>query len=326
MYKDRILRLLRSHEGFLSGEELAAKMGISRTMVWKHIRSLEREGFTVEAVRSRGYRLTASPDLLRAGDIRSGLRTKTVGKVVQLLAETESTNTVAMEMASQGAAEGTVVIAEVQTAGRGRLGRKWISPKGNLYLSIIFRPALPVHKAPLMTLMGAVALASAIRSACSLPAVIKWPNDVLVSGRKAGGLLTEMRAEPDHIKHIVLGIGVDVNMDPDALPDSVRAVSTTLASEAGRSIDRTALLQHLLRELDRWYRLFLSSEGAVLKEWKRLNCTLGNRVSVSGAGEAFEGQAREIDAEGRLVVVLDDGSERTVAAGDVSLAGKSPDR
>jgi BirA family biotin operon repressor/biotin-[acetyl-CoA-carboxylase] ligase len=323
MYKDKILKLLRAHAGFLSGEELASKMGISRTMVWKHIRSLEREGFMIEAVRSRGYRITSSPDLLRIDDIRSGLRTRTVGKIIHVLAQTDSTNTVAMEMASEGAVEGTVVIAEAQTAGKGRLGRKWISPKGNLYLSIIFRPSLPVHKAPLITLMGAVAAASAIRSACSLPAMIKWPNDILLSGRKAGGLLTEMRAEPDRIKHIVLGIGVDVNMDPAVLPDGVRAISTSLATEAGKSIDRTAFLQHLLRELDRWYLLFLANEASVLSEWKTLNCTLGSRVSVNGAGAVFEGQARDIDGEGRLVVVLDDGTEQTVAAGDVTLVRKS---
>jgi BirA family biotin operon repressor/biotin-[acetyl-CoA-carboxylase] ligase len=322
MYKDRILKLLRANAGFLSGEELAAKMGISRTMVWKHIRSLEQEGFTIEAVRSRGYRITSSPDLLRVDDIKSGLRTKTVGKIVHLFPEAGSTNTVAMEMASRGEPEGAVVVAETQTAGKGRLGRKWISPKGNLYLSVVFRPPVPVHKAPLITLMGAVAAASAIRSACGLPASIKWPNDILLAGRKVGGLLTEMSAEPDRIRHIVLGIGLDVNMIPDALPVEVRETSTTLAIEAGGNIERAVLLQHLLRELDRWYAAFQANDAAVLQEWRTLNCTLGNPVSVSGAGEVIEGEAVAIDSEGRLVVKLDDGTERTVAAGDVTLRKK----
>ncbi len=319
MYKDRILKLLRAKDGYVSGQELAVRMGISRTMVWKHIRTLEREGFGIEAVPSRGYRITSSPDLLRVDDIRTGLRTRTVGKAVHLLQETGSTNTVAMELAAGGAQEGTVVIAEAQTAGRGRLGRKWISPKGNLYLSVIFRPAVPVYKAPLITLMGAVAAATAIRSFCKLPAVIKWPNDIQLSSKKAGGLLTEMSAEPDRIRHIVLGIGLDVNMDPAALPPDVRSISTTVAAEVGERIDRTGLLRELLRELDRWYAVFRDKSGAVLDEWRALNCTLGSRVSVNEAGMSFTGEARDIDIEGRLLVRLDDGTDRTVNAGDVTL-------
>jgi BirA family biotin operon repressor/biotin-[acetyl-CoA-carboxylase] ligase len=225
-------------------------------------------------------------------------------------------------MAAAGAPEGTVVIAEIQTAGKGRLGRTWISPKGNLYASVIFRPALPVNKAALITLMGAVAAASAIRSFCGLPATIKWPNDILLSGRKAGGLLTEMSAEPDRIRHIVLGIGLDVNMDAAELPADVRGICTTLAAEAGASIDRTGLLRQLLRELERWYAVFLSNSANVLEEWQALNSTVGSRVSISGTGQVIVGVARAIDSEGRLVVRLDDGTDRTVAVGDVTLIRK----
>src|SRR5574341_1355828 len=178
MYKDKILNLLRSSRtGFLSGEELAKKCGISRTMVWKHIKSLEREGFGIEAVPSQGYRITSVPDMLRLDDIRHGLKTTVIGKEIHLFPETASTNSLAMEMASKGAPEGTVVIAETQTAGKGRLGRKWISPRGNLYLSAILRPAMPMHKAPLITLAGAVAVASAIRKACGLATGIKWRSE-----------------------------------------------------------------------------------------------------------------------------------------------------
>ncbi len=208
MYKDKILKLLRlSKVGFISGEELARKCGISRTMVWKHVKSLERDGFGIEAVPSQGYRITSVPDILRLGDVKPGLKTRVIGKEIELLPEVSSTNTLAMERASKGAPEGTVVIAEMQTGGKGRLGRKWISPKGNLYLSLVLRPDIPMYKAPLITLMGAVAVASAIRKQCALETVIKWPNDILISGRKVSGLLTEMSAEQDRIRHIVLGIG-----------------------------------------------------------------------------------------------------------------------
>jgi BirA family biotin operon repressor/biotin-[acetyl-CoA-carboxylase] ligase len=323
-YKEKILTLLRSSRGgFVSGEELATKLGISRTMVWKHIKALEGEGFGIEAVPSQGYRITATPDLLRLDDIRRGLKTRTIGRELHLYPEVVSTNTLSMEMASKGAPEGTVLIAETQTGGKGRLGRKWISPKGNLYFSVVLRPDLPTHKAPLLTLMGAVAVASAVRKTCSVQAAIKWPNDILVSGRKVSGLLTEMSAETDRIRHIVLGIGVDVNMPLDALPPEVRETATSLAAEAGKNIDRTMLLQQILRELDNRYRVLLESEAEMLSEWKELNVTLGNWVSVSGPREVFEGLAQGIDPEGRLIVRLDDGGLRQVAAGDVTILKKA---
>ena len=320
MYKEKILNLLRaSRAGFLSGEELARKTGVSRTMVWKHIKSLERDGFGIEAVPSQGYRITSEPDILRQGDIKPGLRTKLIGREIHLFSEISSTNTVAMEMASKGAPEGVVVIAETQSGGKGRLGRKWISPKGNLYFSVILRPDMPLHKAPLSTLMGAVAVASAIRNVCQVQAAIKWPNDILIAGKKVSGLLTEMSAEQDRIRHIVLGIGVDVNMDLEILPSDIRALTTSLAQEAGRKINRTALLQEILRELDHGYQMLVHDPAQVLREWETLNMTLGSRIAVSGASEVLEGLAQGIDVEGRLIVKLDDGTVRTVAAGDVTI-------
>lgn len=320
MYKEKILNLLRSTvSGFISGEELARKCGISRTMVWKHIKSLEHEGFGVEAVPSQGYRITSVPDILRPVDVRHGRGTKFIGKEIHFFPEIASTNTHAMELAAGGASEGTVVIAETQTGGKGRLGRKWFSPKGNLYLSVVLRPNIPIHKAPLITLTGAVAVASAIRTTCGLEAGIKWPNDILVSGKKVSGLLTEMSAEQDRIRHIVLGIGIDVNMEMDELPPEVRSRTTTLATEAGAKINRTALLQQLLRDLERWYQIFLGNDAEVIKEWKALNLTVGNRVTVSGAGEALEGLAQDVDRDGRLIIRLDSGAIHTVAAGDVMI-------
>jgi len=323
MYKEKILNLLRSsRSGFISGEELARICGISRTMVWKHIKSLEREGFGIEAVTSQGYKITTMPDILRQGDIRPGLKTRVIGKAIHLLSEVASTNTLAMEMAANGTPEGTVVIAETQTKGKGRLGRKWISPKGNLYFSVVLRPNVPMHKAPLITLMGAVAVASAIRTQCGLAAGIKWPNDILISGKKVSGLLTEMSAEQDRIRHIVLGIGVDVNMEMGELPPEVRSLTTTLAAEAGAKINRIALLQQLLRDLESWYQKFLKNDADILEEWKKLNVTVGNRVTVSGMGESLVGLAQGVDNEGRLIVRLDDGTIRTVAAGDVTIVKK----
>ena len=327
MYKEKILSLLRlSRNAFVSGEELARKCGISRTMVWKHIKTLERDGFAIEAVPSQGYRITAEPDLLRKSDISAGLKTKLIGKRIHLFPEIASTNTLAMEMASAGASEGTVVIAERQTEGKGRLGRKWISPKGNLYLSVILRPRIPMHRAPLITLMGAVAVAAAIRTTCELTAGIKWPNDILISGRKVSGLLTEMSAEQDRIRHLVLGIGVDVNMDLGQFPTDIQSLTTTLAKESGTAINRTALLQQVLRDLEHWYRKFLANDAEILEEWTKMNVTVGNRVAVGGASEILEGLAQGIDHEGRLLLRLDNGTIRTVAAGDVTILKKADRR
>jgi BirA family transcriptional regulator, biotin operon repressor / biotin---[acetyl-CoA-carboxylase] ligase len=320
MNKDDILLLLRtSRAGFVSGAELAASMGVSRTAVWKHIKALEREGYRIEAVPSKGYRLTLAPDVIVISDVKRGLRTRTVGRELVYLAETGSTNTLALDLAQKGAKDGTVVIAETQTGGKGRLGRTWVSPRGNLYLSVILRPAVPVHKAPLITLMGAVAVAAVVREHLEVPAGIKWPNDVLVSGKKVAGLLTEMSAEPDRIRHIVLGIGVNVNMDARELPPDVRRTATTLAAESGAPLDRTAFVQELLAGLDHWYQRFLKNETDVLKAWEGLNITLGNRVTVSGTGKRLEGLARSVDAEGRLILELDDGTRLPVAAGDVTI-------
>ncbi len=271
-------------------------------MVWKHIKALEREGFGIEAVPSQGYRITLAPDTLRQNDMEQGLKTTIIGRDIHLFPEVVSTNTLAMEAAAQGAPEGTVIIAETQTGGKGRLGRTWISPRGNLYLSVILRPQIPTHKAPLITLMGAVAVASAIRTHCAVQAAIKWPNDILISGKKVGGLLTEMSAEPDRIRHIALGIGVDVNMELQELPPDVRMHATTLAAEAGAKIDRNCSCSRSFATLSTGTRCSCSSESDVLKEWEQLNMTINSRVTVSGMGEVFEGLAQGIDHEGRLLV------------------------
>ncbi len=320
MLKDDILRLLiKSKKGYVSGGELAERAGTSRTAIWKHIKSLEKDGYDIEAVPSKGYRLGSVPDILNAADIGHGLKTRIIGKRIELLRETGSTNAIALETARLGAPEGTVVIAETQTAGKGRLGRTWTSPRGNIYMSVILRPAIPPHKAPLITLMAAVAVASAVRMETGLQAGIKWPNDVLISGRKVAGLLTEMNAEFDRVRHVVLGIGLNVNMDVRELPPQIRNLSTTLAAEAGERINRTRLVQKVLAELERWYGLFLKDESSVLGEWKAINVTTGKRIAVKSISETFEGTAQGIDDEGRLVVKLDDGHIRTVAAGDVTI-------
>ncbi len=320
---DILKRLMRSRSGYVSGGKLAEQLGISRTAVWKRIKVLEADGYIIEAIPSKGYRLHSMPDSILPADVVRGLKIRVVGKDLRLLKEVVSTNTLAMDLARNGAPDGTVVVAEQQTDGKGRLGRTWISPRGNIYTSVILRPQVPTRSAPLITLMGAVASAIAIRNVTGLDAGIKWPNDILIRGKKAGGLLTEMSAEADRVHHVVLGIGIDANMDPAQLPADVRAQTTTLAQEAGHRVDRSRLVRELVSELDRWYGVFLANRADILTAWEGLNVTLGRPVTVSGAGETLSGVAMGIDEEGRLLIRLADGSVRPVSAGDVTILKRS---
>ncbi|HAR45813.1 MAG TPA: biotin--[acetyl-CoA-carboxylase] ligase [Nitrospiraceae bacterium] len=326
MTKDDILRLLTiSKSAFVSGEKLALKLNITRAAVWKHIKALEQEGYEIEAVPSKGYRLMSIPDAINLRDIEAAVKTKMIGRKVHLLAEVESTNSAAVEMAAAGAPEGTIVAAEVQTGGKGRLGRTWISPKGNLYLSVILRPKIAPNKAPLVTLMGAVAVVSAIRKQTEVHAQIKWPNDIFSGERKIGGLLTEMRAEPDQVRHIVLGIGLNVNMNAASLPPAVASLATTLSAETGSPVNRTGLLVEIASELDRWYQTFLKNDAEILRAWEAMNMTIGRQVTVSSANETIQGTAEAIDHDGRLVIRTIDGALQAVAAGDVTLVKRGTD-
>lgn len=319
MSKNDILQHLRSAKSeHVSGAELARRLGVSRTAVWKHIKTLEHEGYGIEAVPSKGYRMTKEPDRIRPSEVND-LAGNLFSGHIRYHAEIASTNTLGMELSAKGAPEGTVVIAEVQTGGKGRLGRHWVSPAGNLYFSVVLRPPVAPQQAPIITLMGAVAAASAIKKTTGISAGIKWPNDILIEGRKVCGLLTEMSAEVDRIRHLVLGVGINCNMDLSALPEDVRRQATTVAEATGRMVDRTHLLSAVLAELDQGYREFLRDRQRVLDAWKALNVTIGRAVSVSGAGEILQGMAADIDSEGRLMLRLADGTMRTVTAGDVTI-------
>lgn len=318
--REKILSVLTAaRSGHVSGAHLASRFHVSRTAIWKYVRSLEQIGYIIEAVPSKGYRLLAAPDALALDELQGTPAGGVIGHTIRFLPAAVSTNTVAMEMADQGAAEGTVVLAEQQSGGKGRLGRSWISPPGNLYLSVVLRPPIPTHKAPLLTLLGAAALCAAVRRHLRLPAGIKWPNDILLNGRKVAGILTEMSAEPDRVRHVVLGIGVNANMDLSLLPPDIRDASTTLAAAFGRKIDRTALLKQLFAELAERYRRFLRDPAAVLTDWRDLNVTLGNEVRVQAPDGSFAGRAENIDDDGRLIIRLPQGSSRAVASGDVTL-------
>lgn len=317
---DEILRLLRGPSGsFRSGEEISRRLRVSRTAVWKRIKNLRASGYDIEASRRRGYRLLRSPDLLTPTEIKPLLKTKWMGKTIHHFQTIASTNTEAYQLALRGAPEGEIVIAESQENGRGRLGRHWVSPPFlNLYLSVILRPELLPSQASLITLMAAVAVAEAIERFSGLPPVIKWPNDILLNNCKVAGLLNEIHSETDRIHFVILGIGVNLNMEKERLPKEIRAMATSLKMEAGKAVSRKEFVSCLLETLEQWYTLFLREGGTpVLAAWRKRARIKGKPVKVTSFGETLLGRAVDVDAEGRLILETEGGEQKRVVAGDV---------
>jgi len=317
---DKILFTLHKKSGsFISGQALADSLGVSRAAVWKVVESLRADGYVIESASARGYRLTSVPDRLGEREITLGLKTAVLGHRVVSLSETDSTNSDAARLAAEGAPEGTLVVADSQRAGRGRLGRKWVSPPGvNVYMSLILRPRISPAEAPMITLAAAAALAGAVNGLYGLGAGIKWPNDLLIGGKKCAGILTEMSAEPDTVRHVILGIGMDVNMAEEEFPAEIRGIATSLMIETGRRLDRPELVRRFLEEFERVYGLLTAGDRkAVLELWRGMSVTLGRRVRVSGPRGDITGFAKDLNDDGNLVVVMEDGTLNTVISGDV---------
>lgn len=309
--------LAEAADDFVSGEVISDKLGLSRAAVWKHVDALRGQGYRIEALPARGYRLVAIPDRLRALEVGPLLNTHDLGQVLHCEEELPSTNDLAKELAETGAVHGEVVIAECQTAGRGRRGRSWVSPAGrNLYLSVVLRPALPPQRAPELTLVASLAACDACRQA-GVDAGIKWPNDVLVGGRKVAGILTELSAEPDLVHWVVLGIGVNLNATAEDFPDDLRDVATSLALERGQPVPRALFTAALLSTLEQWLDVH-AAEGfePIRQAWRERSCTLGHEVRVEADGRELSGEAEDIDEGGALVVRTPSGRVRVVA-GDV---------
>lgn len=318
--REELLRLLRREDGdYLSGEALSRALEVSRSAVWKQIRLLREQGYVIEAIPSRGYRLAQTPDSLIPAEIQADLGTRLVGRELLCLQETDSTNARAHELGEAGAVEGMVVIADQQSAGKGRLGRCWTSPGGvNLYASVLLRPQLPPRCAPQLTFVSAVAVARAVAAISGLPAVVKWPNDVLLGGRKVAGLLNEMSAETERIHYVILGIGVNLNMTAEQFPDDLRYPATSVATETGVAVSRLAFTRTLLRQLDELYQLYLDQGiEPILKLWQALFPLQGGRASVDLQGTLLCGRVEGLDADGALLLRLDDGRLERILAGDV---------
>ncbi len=312
--------LAEAGEEFVSGEAISDKLGLSRAAVWKHVNGLRSQGYRIEAVPARGYRLVEIPDRLTPLELRPLLGTHDLGQVLHWFEEIPSTSDHAKALAEEGAVHGEVVVAERQTAGRGRRGRSWSSPaRKNLYISVVLRPQLPPQRTPEITLVASVALCDVVRQA-GIEAGIKWPNDVMSRGRKLAGILTEMAAEPDAVQWVVLGIGANLNASPEDFPQELRETATSVAIERGQPVPRALFTAALLGHLEEWLERH-AAEGfdVIRKAWCERSVTLGRQVRVSTDGRDIEGVAESIDDTGALLVRADDRLERVVA-GDVVLS------
>lgn len=312
---EKILALLRDATTYVSGEDISKKIGISRSAIWKHIQELRHQGYDIVAVPHLGYELSSVPDKLLPSEIHSGLNTKIIGKDIHHYDMVSSSMDIAMDLALKGCKEGTVVCTEGQFKGRGRLSRFWSSPKNRgVYLSLVLRPDISPAESPKLTLLSAVGVCQAIRKVTKLDCLIKWPNDLIINNKKVGGILTEMNAEMDVVKFVIIGIGVNVNSPESLLP----AKATSLKEQLGERISRIELAREILKNIEMEY-ILLQKEGfkPIIRKWKKFSTTLGHRVKVQFHKEQLVGEALDIDTDGALLVKRDSGFVERVTAGDI---------
>ena len=306
---------------FISGQQIADYIGCSRTAVWKHIEELRTEGFVVEAVRNKGYRIIFTPEKVTANEIQLGLQTKTLGKMIHYEESVETTQKIARTLANDGVPEGTLVVAEEQLGGKGRLMRNWYSPKfSGIWMSLILRPKIPFHQAPQLTLIAAVAVAQAIEHTTSLKPQIKWPNDILINRKKVTGILTELQAESDRIHSVIIGIGINVNQEKSDFPEELQEIATSLLIEDGKKVSRARVIQEVLVRLEALYEQFLDEGFLPIKQlWESYAISLGKEIKATTVNDTIVGKAIGITDEGVLLVEDRSGKVHSIYSADIHI-------
>jgi BirA family biotin operon repressor/biotin-[acetyl-CoA-carboxylase] ligase len=301
---------------WISGEEIAVRLGVSRAAVCKQVRALRASGYRIDSSPRRGYRLLEA-DLLDPERIASGLQTRFLGRELRCFQEVESTNDVARSLA-ESCPDGTVVLAEVQTKGRGRLARSWASPPGGIWMSVVLKPALPLSQAYRVNMAVSLAVTRALSRQYQLEGKIKWPNDILVRGRKISGILMEVRAELDRLEYVIAGVGLNVNIDPNRFPREWNV--TSVSEELGGEVSRTELVQEILCGMEEAY-LHLRSEE-ILEEWRAASATKGRYVRVRSPDGVLEGKAESLGEDGSLYLRTEKGLQRILAGDCLHLRGR----
>lgn len=320
--KSRILNALRKQDGYVSGQELCREFEVSRTAIWKGINQLKEEGYVIEAVPRKGYRIVGYPDSVGKVELESRMETKWAGRQIVYLKTVNSTNNYAKKLAENGGVHGTLVVADAQTEGKGRRGRGWVTPKGAaIAMSLILRPQLIPSHASMLTLVAGMAVAVAIRGVTGLEAQIKWPNDVVINGKKLTGILTELSAEMDAINYVVTGIGINVNIKE--MPLEVRDIATSLQIQLGKPLDRGAIICEVMKAFEEYYQKFMEAGDMYLltEEYERILANKNKQVKVLEPGNEYTGIARGINSQGELLVEREDGTVAAVYAGEVSVRG-----
>lgn len=320
--KERVLSELMAQQGaWVSGEQFSSQLGISRSAIWKHINALKNDGHEIQSAPKKGYRLQRTADRMLPEAIAATLTTQRIGRnILTCLEQTDSTNVEAKALAAQGAPEGTVVVAESQNQGRGRRGRTWFSPAGrNIYTSIVLRPILSPAQAPQITLMTGVAVAKTLVRFASLEAKIKWPNDILIHGKKIAGILTEVSTDMDMVDHVVVGIGINVNISAQEMPKDIQQTATSVRMATGMHHCRVALLCALLDQFERSYnRLKSSGFPAIMAQWRRMSDIIGQPVYVDVMDKRYQGVVATVDDDGVLILKDASGGTHRIFSGDVT--------
>ncbi len=320
--KTEILKSLKQADGYLSGQDLCEQLGVSRTAVWKVIRQLQEEGYIIEAVRNRGYRLSDSTEVYNEAELKGAIHTKKAGKSLFFFDEVDSTNNKARQLAEAGAPDGTLVVAETQRAGKGRRGRQWVSPKGSgIWMSLALRPDIMPDRASMLTLVAALSVAMGIKTVTGLNAEIKWPNDIVINGKKVCGILTEMSTEMNEINHVVVGIGINANMQE--FPEDIRMVATSLVIEGGQPVNRSELVNAVLMAWEQYYEIYLQTADMtnLIQTYNERLVNRNGQVVVLAPEGSWPGISLGIDTIGQLQVEKEDRTVVAVMSGEVSVRG-----
>ncbi|GGE39000.1 bifunctional ligase/repressor BirA [Pullulanibacillus camelliae] len=314
--------LLRHQQHYISGQALCEQLGCSRTAIWKQINELRKEGYTIDSVQKKGYKLLAKPNKLIKEEIDLHLTTDTFGRHLIYYEEVPSTQKLAHHLAEDGAAEGTLVVADEQTDGRGRLGRAWHSPKGTgIWMSCILRPTLSLERIPQLTLIAAVSIVRAIKKISGVQCGIKWPNDILFNGKKLVGILTELQAEIESVRAVIIGMGINVNVDADAIPEALKPIATSLKMISGVRQSREQLIAAIMSEFEGLYHMYLEEGFSIIKQmWEAHALNIGQHIHARLAnGDVIHGIAQGINDKGVLLLQDDQGETHHIYSADINL-------
>jgi len=322
LLKDEILGILKKNRGYISGQELSEKLNISRTAVWKTVGKLKADGYRIEAVRNRGYRFLSGTDVLNGTELKEVLKGNPFVRKSEFYPSIDSTNRRAKELGESGETGPLLVVADEQTAGRGRRGRSWVSPPGTgIWMTLLYKPDIPAERASMLTLVTALSVAAGIRDMTELETKIKWPNDIVVNGKKVCGILTEMSTDMDGIRYVVTGTGINANTQ--SFPPEIRDTATSLFLESGKEVDRTRIIGAIMAEFAAYYGIFAGSgDMRFLKGYyESILVNKGKQVMVLDPAGSYKGRADGITDTGELKVTKEDGTQTEVRSGEVSVRG-----